>query len=563
MKQTHNGMGTSIFVIHKNEGGNNMTVLKGEGVSKGVVFGKVRFFHRNSAAVEKRTVTDIEAETKRFEDARAAAVTQLANLYVKTRNELGEENSLLFQIHQMMLEDVDYGNSITDKITNEKVCAEYAVQETSKEFAEMFSQMDDEYMRGRAADVKDVSARVIAILTGKETGGLTGSAPCVLAADDLAPSETAQLDKAQVLAFITAEGSYNAHTAIFARTMGIPAVIGLKDQLASELEGKEVIVDGSTGCVYLDADKATRQAMNEKHQSEEARKRLLSLYRGRPTATKSGHHIDLCANIGNPKDMAAVLENDAEGIGLFRSEFLYLESSDYPTEEEQFQAYKAVAEKMNGKRVVIRTLDIGADKQADYFHLPKEANPAMGMRAIRICLTRPEIFKTQLRALYRASAYGKIAIMFPMITSLEEVQQCKQIAAQVRGELTQEGIPFSSSVELGIMIETPAAAVISDDLAKEVDFFSVGTNDLTQYTLACDRQNQDIARFCNTHHKAILRLIRMSAENAHKAGIWIGICGELGADESLTRTFVDMSIDELSVTPTSILGLRAAISEIE
>ncbi|MCH3971476.1 MAG: phosphoenolpyruvate--protein phosphotransferase [Oscillospiraceae bacterium] len=540
-----------------------MTVLKGEGVSKGVVFGKIRFFRRVAAHVEKRLVTDVQAEVKRFEDARAAAVAQLANLYVKTRDELGEENSLLFQIHQMMLEDVDYGDSILNKIKNDKVCAEYAVSETSKEFAEMFSQMEDEYMRGRAADVKDVSARVIAILTGQQTEEDGGSEPCVLAADELAPSETAQLDKSKVLAFVTSGGSYNSHTAIFARTMGIPAVIGLKDQLTKEINGKEVIVDGSTGCIYLDADEATRKEMNDKHQQEEARKRLLSLYRGRPTVTKSGHHIELCANIGNPKDMSAVLENDAEGIGLFRSEFLYLESSDYPTEEQQFAAYKTVAEKMKGKRVVIRTLDIGADKQAAYFNLPKEENPAMGMRAIRICLTRPEIFKTQLRALYRASAYGKIAIMFPMITSVEEVQQCKQIAAQVREELTSEGVPFSSSVELGIMVETPAAAIISDDLAKEVDFFSVGTNDLTQYTLACDRQNLEISRFCNTHHKAILRLIRTAAENAHKAGIWIGICGELGADETLTQTFVDMGIDELSVTPASILGLRAAISEIE
>lgn len=541
-----------------------MITLQGEGVSKGVAFGKLHFFVRGGGTVERKTVTDSEAEVRRFEDARAKAVAELATLYTKTKKELGEENSLLFQIHQMMLEDLDYGDAILGKIRNDHVNAEYAVQQTAEEFANMFASMDDAYMRGRAADVRDVSNRVIAILSGKPTGGgLQTTEPCIIAADDLAPSETAQLDKSKVLAFVTAGGSSNAHTAIFARTMGIAAVIGLQDSLKPEYEGKEVIVDGSTGKVYLDADEQTREQMTEKKQAEDTHKKLLALYRGRKTETKSGRHIELCANIGNPSDLSAVLANDAEGIGLFRSEFLYLENSDYPTEDEQFEAYRTVAEKMDGKRVVIRTLDIGADKQADYFQLPHEENPAMGLRAIRICLTRPEIFKTQLRALYRASAYGKVAIMFPMITSVEEVRQCKQLCAEVRNELTQEGVPFATDVELGIMIETPAAAVISDELAQEVDFFSVGTNDLTQYTLACDRQNASIAQFCNTHHKAILRLIKLAAQNAHKAGIWIGICGELGADEQLTETFVNMGIDELSVTPASILGLRAHISELE
>ena len=541
-----------------------MIILQGEGASRGVAFGQLHFFERSGPTVEQRAVEDAEAEVRRFEDARAKAVAQLADLYTRTKKELGEENSLLFQIHQMMLQDLDYGDAVTGKIRSGHVNAEYAVQQTAREFADMFANMDDAYMRGRAADVRDVSSRVIAILSGTQmrqkpqAGG-----PCIIAADDLAPSETAQLDKSQVLAFVTAGGSRNAHTAIFARTMGIPAVICLADSLKPGYAGKEVIVDGSTGTVYIDADEKTRTAMSEKKQAEDTHKKLLALYRGRPTVTKGGRRIELCANIGNPADLDAVLANGAEGIGLFRSEFLYLERSDYPTEEQQFAAYKTVAERMAGKRAVIRTLDIGADKQAAYFNLPHEENPAMGMRAIRICLTRTGVFKTQLRALYRASAYGKVAIMFPMITSVGEVQRCKALCAEVRGELSREGIPFSPSTELGIMIETPAAAVVSDDLAREVDFFSVGTNDLTQYTLACDRQNASVAQFCDTHHKAILRLIRMAAESAHKAGIWIGICGELGADEQLTEAFLDMGIDELSVTPASILGLRARISELD
>lgn len=540
-----------------------MKIYKGEGVSRGVAFGKISLYEKAAAAAEKYTVENTENEIARFENARAQAIAQLALLFTKTKESLGEENSLLFQIHQMMLEDLDYCDSIKEIIRGEKVNAEYAVSETAARFAEMFATMEDEYMKGRAADVRDVSGRVLDILTGGGKEKTILQQPYILVAEDLAPSETAQLDKTYVQAFVTAGGSRNSHTAIFARTMGIPAVIGLEGALQNLPDGADCIVDGAAGEVYVEPDQETAERLRKKQEAEQARKKLLSLYKDRPTQTKDGKKTELCANIGNLNDLQFALDNGAEGIGLFRSEFLYLESTDYPTEEAQFTVYKTALQKMAGKRVVIRTLDIGADKQAAYFDLPKEENPAMGMRAIRICLTRPAVFETQLRALYRSSAYGRLAILLPMITSVEEVRRVKEIAAGVQRRLEEENIPFAPDVELGVMIETPAAAVISDLLAKEVDFFSVGTNDLTQYTLAADRQNQSIAQFCDTHHPALLRLIRLSADNIHKEGKWIGICGELGADESLAETFMRMGIDELSVTPTAILPLRAAIAELD
>lgn len=540
-----------------------MTTLQGISGSAGLAIGKLQFFVRASADTQRREIADAPAEIKRFEQARAQAIAQLAMLYTKAKKELGEENSLLFQIHQMMLEDLDYCDSIRNMIQEEKVNAEYAVHMTAKNFAEMFANMDDDYMKGRAADVRDVSNRVLQVLTGREADVVTAQEPIVIAADDLAPSETAQLDKSKVLAFVTSGGSASSHTAIFARTMGIPAVIGLREQLKAEYEGRMAIVNGTAGELTIDPDEESVRNLREKQRKEEARKKLLELFRGRPTETKDGRKLLLYANIGSPRDVDAVLHNDAEGIGLYRSEFLYLESNDYPTEEVQFEAYKAVVERMGGKRVVIRTLDIGADKQADYFQLPKEENPALGMRAVRICLTRPQVFKTQLRAIYRASAFGKAAIMIPMIASVSEVGKVKEIIAEVQAGLRDEGRPFDPDMEVGIMIETPAAALISDKLAPLVDFFSVGTNDLTQYTLAVDRQNSALAPFCDTHHEAVLKLIGMAAENAHRAGIWIGICGELGADPTLTETFLRMGIDELSVSPSAVLGLRAKISEID
>lgn len=539
-----------------------MTTLTGKGVCGGVAFGKIQFYKRSSGQTERRSIDDTKAEIQRFEAARGQAVAELALLYAKAAKEVGEKNSLLFQIHQMMLEDLDYCESITNLIREEKVNAEYAVAQTAEHFAEMFSSMDDDYMRGRAADVKDVSQRVLGNLSGHVYQGVTSEIPVIIAADDLAPSETIQLDKSKILAFVTAGGSANSHTAILARTMGIPAVIGVGSALNEKADGKEAVIDGFAGELYLEPDEETSSRLRMKERKEQEYKALLERYKGKKSVTKSGQEILLYANIGSPADVDAVLANDAEGVGLFRSEFLYLESDNYPTEEEQFAAYKKVAERLGGKQVVIRTLDIGADKQVDYFKLPKEENPAMGMRAIRICLTRPQIFKTQLRAIYRASAFGKIAIMFPMITSVKEVRACKRIASEVREELLAENIPFAADVELGIMIETPAAAMISDKLAKEVDFFSVGTNDLTQYALAMDRQNQSISEFCDIHHEAILRFIACSAKNAHEAGIWIGICGELGADVSLTETFLKMGIDEISVTPPAILPLRAKICSL-
>lgn len=540
-----------------------MEILKGKGVCRGIAFGKVYYYRRNQQKVSRHHIEDASVEIDRFQNAKVRAIEQLESLYEKALPKVGEEGAQLFQIHQMMLEDEDYCSSIEGIISQQMVNAEYAVATTADNFARMFSEMDDPYMQGRAADVHDVSERVVRILQGEDTDGVSLKEPVIVVADDLAPSETVQLDKSKILAFATAGGSVNSHTAILSRTMGIPAIIGVGEALSEKWDGVQAIVDGQAGEIILQPDDQTQSAMQQKLQEELERKQLLEQLKGKPSVTLDGQNIMVYANIGNPSDIGSVLQNDANGIGLFRSEFLYLESKDYPTEEEQFNAYKSVVEMMAGKRVIIRTLDIGADKQADYFHLPKEENPAMGMRAIRICLTRPAVFKTQLRALYRASAFGKVAIMFPMITSVAEVRKIKEIVAEVKAELTADKIPFSDNVELGVMIETPAAAMISDRLAQEVDFFSIGTNDLTQYTLAVDRQNQELDQFCDIHHEAILRFIKMVADNAHKAGIWMGICGELGADLSLTETFLAMGVDELSVAPPQVLPLRKKIRETD
>ena len=508
-------------------------------------------------------MTDTAAELARFHDACETAKEQLGVLHDKALAEAGEDAAMLFEAHQMMLDDLDFVESIEGLIENDRLNAEAAVSDTGAQFAEMFAAMDDSYMQARAADIRDISTRVVGILTGEGESGIVSDVPCIVAADDLAPSETVQLDKSLILGFITAGGSANSHTAILARTMGIPAIIGAGDALQAEMEGKYAIIDGQTGETVIEPDDAERERLLKKQAKEKALKELLDQLKGKPNETRDGRNVMVYCNIGAPADIDAVLQNDGGGIGLFRSEFLYLQGSDYPTEDEQFEAYKTVAERMGGKRVIIRTLDIGADKQADYFHLDKEENPAMGLRAIRICLTRPEVFRTQLRALYRASAYGKIAIMFPMITSVWEVQEIKRICRNIRAELAEEGVPMADKVELGIMIETPAAVMMSAELAREVDFFSVGTNDLTQYTLAVDRQGVGLDRFFDAHHPAVLRMLRMTAENAHRAGIWIGICGELGADAELTETFLSMGIDELSVSPSAVLPLRSAIRSID
>ena len=540
-----------------------MEQIFGKGVSKGVAAGPISFYRRASGVIPRHEVSDTAAELERFRAARETAKEQLAKLYDKALAEAGEDAAMLFEAHQMMLDDLDFVESIEGMIENDRVNAEAAVSDTGAQFAEMFAAMDDSYMQARAADIRDISARVIGILTGEGESGIVSDVPCIVAADDLAPSETVQLDKALILGFITAGGSANSHTAILARTMGIPAIISAGDALQPEMEGKYAIIDGQTGEAVVEPDDAERERLLKRQAKEKALKELLDQLKGKPNVTKDGRNVMVYCNIGSPADIDAVLQNDGGGIGLFRSEFLYLQGSDYPTEDEQFEAYKTVAERMGGKRVIIRTLDIGADKQADYFHLDKEENPAMGLRAIRICLTRPEVFRTQLRALYRASAYGKIAIMFPMITSVWEVQEIKRICRNIRAELAEEGVPMADKVELGIMIETPAAVMMSAELAHEVDFFSVGTNDLTQYTLAVDRQGVGLDRFFDAHHPAVLRMIRLAAENAHKAGIWIGICGELGADAELTETFLSMGIDELSVSPSAVLPLRSAIRSID
>lgn len=540
-----------------------MEQIFGKGVSKGVAAGPISFYRRASGVIPRHEVSDTAAELERFRTARETAKEQLAKLYDKALAEAGEDAAMLFEAHQMMLDDLDFVESIEGMIENDRVNAEAAVSDTGVQFAEMFAAMDDSYMQARAADIRDISARVIGILTGEGESGIVSDVPCIVAADDLAPSETVQLDKALILGFITAGGSANSHTAILARTMGIPAIIGAGDALQPEMEGKYAIIDGQTGEAVIEPDDVERERLLKKQAKEKALKELLDQLKGKPNVTKDGRNVMVYCNIGSPADIDAVLQNDGGGIGLFRSEFLYLQGSDYPTEDEQFKAYKTVAERMGGRRVIIRTLDIGADKQADYFHLDKEENPAMGLRAIRICLTRPEVFRTQLRALYRASAYGKIAIMFPMITSVWEVQEIKRICRNIRAELAEEGVPMADKVELGIMIETPAAVMMSAELAREVDFFSVGTNDLTQYTLAVDRQGVGLDRFFDAHHPAVLRMLRMAAENAHKAGIWIGICGELGADAELIETFLSMGIDELSVSPSAVLPLRSAIRSID
>lgn len=540
-----------------------MEQIFGKGVSKGVAAGPISFYRRPSGEIPRRSVTDTAAELARFHDACETAKKQLGVLHDKALAEAGEDAAMLFEAHQMMLDDLDFVESIEGLIENDRLNAEAAVSDTGAQFAEMFAAMDDSYMQARAADIRDISTRVVGILTGEGESGIVSDVPCIVAADDLAPSETVQLDKSLILGFITAGGSANSHTAILARTMGIPAIIGAGDALQAEMEGKYAIIDGQTGETVIEPDDAERERLLKKQAKEKALKELLDQLKGKPNETRDGRNVMVYCNIGSPADIDAVLQNDGGGIGLFRSEFLYLQGSDYPTEDEQFEAYKTVAERMGGRRVIIRTLDIGADKQADYFHLDKEENPAMGLRAIRICLTRPEVFRTQLRALYCASAYGKIAIMFPMITSVWEVQEIKRICRNIRAELAEEGVPMADKVELGIMIETPAAVMMSAELACEVDFFSVGTNDLTQYTLAVDRQGVGLDRFFDAHHPAVLRMLRMTAENAHRAGIWIGICGELGADAELTETFLSMGIDELSVSPSAVLPLRSAIRSID
>lgn len=537
-----------------------MNIFKGKRVFGGIAIGRINVFQKGERQIRRVKIEDAEKEMLRYNNARQEANRQLAALYDKALKEVGEANAAIFEIHQMMLEDDDYNESVESIIQTQKVNAEYAVATTSDNFAQMFLDMDDEYMKGRAADVRDISERLIAILLGTADEKVEHKEPVIIVAADLAPSETVQLDKDMVLSFVTVQGSLNSHTAILARTMGIPALVGTNMVLDASLNGKLGIVDGEEGIFYVDPDEKTLKQMQAKQQQELEKKSLYETLKGRENITLDGQKMMLYANIGNIKDLALVLKNDAGGIGLFRSEFIYLEKDDYPTEEEQFQIYRTVAETMAGKRVIIRTLDIGADKQCDYFHMDQEDNPAMGCRAIRICLTRPEIFKTQLRALYRASVYGKIAIMYPMITSIGEIKRIQKIVAEVKAELDRQNTPYGEP-EQGIMIETPAAVMISDELAKEVDFFSIGTNDLTQYTLAIDRQNQKLDEFYDAHHPAVLRMIRMVVENAHKAGIWAGICGELGADTELTKEFLAMGVDELSVSPGSILPIRKIVLE--
>lgn len=539
-----------------------MITLQGKGVFGGIAIGEIAFFKRDSGVVQRKKVEDPQAEIQRFENAKAKAIEELGELYDKAVSEVGESNAMLFQTHQFMLEDLDYVEAIENMIQTQSVNAEYAVSVTGDNFSQMFASMDDDYMRERAADVKDISARVVKILTGAGESGLVTDKPVILASDDLAPSETVQLNKDMVLSFVTQGGSTNSHTAILAKTMNIPAIIGIGDALDEKYEGKEAIVDGANGCLIIEPDEETMKEYQAKKQEYLAQQELLQQFRGKETVSLDGQKVKLYANIGNASDIGAVIKNDAAGIGLFRSEFLYLENDNFPTEEEQFKVYKYVAETMGQKQVIIRTLDIGADKQIDYFNLPHEENPAMGYRAIRICLDRREVFKTQLRALYRASYYGTIAIMFPMIISVTEVQTIKKIIEEVKKELDEEKIPYKD-VELGIMIETPAAVMMSEELAQEVDFFSVGTNDLTQYTLAIDRQNPKLDNIYDSHHPAILKMLKMIVDNGHKGGCWVGICGELGADTTLTETFLSMGYDELSVSPSMILKVRQEIRSLD
>lgn len=539
-----------------------MQIYKGKSVFGGIAIGKISVYKKDEQLVKRVKIEDADAEMERYTDARNIAAAQLQKLYDKALKEVGEANAAIFEVHQMMIEDEDYNESVENIIHSQMVNAEYAVASTADNFAQMFEAMDDDYMRGRAADVRDISERVITVLAGGAGSGLDSDEPVIIAADDLAPSETVQLDKDKVLSFVTAHGSENSHTAILARTMGIPALIGTGIDLDETVDGKLGIVDGTNGVVYVDPDAELLEEMKKKQQEEQEKKRLLQTLKGKENITLDGQKVMLYANVGNIKDLGIALQNDAGGIGLFRSEFIYLGQDHYPTEEEQFQIYKTVAETMAGRRVIIRTLDIGADKQCDYFELDKEDNPAMGLRAIRICLTRPEIFKTQLRALFRASVYGNINIMYPMIISVDEVRQIKAIVEEVKAELAEQGIEYGNPAQ-GIMIETPASVMMSRELAEEVDFFSIGTNDLTQYTLAIDRQNSKLDKFFDSHHPAVLRMIQMTVENAHKAGIWCGICGELGADQALTKDFLAMGVDELSVSPGSILPLRKIILETD
>ena len=537
-----------------------MQVYNGKSVFGGIAIGKISVYQKKEQQVKRVKVEDPDQEMARYEKAKAEGIRQLQGLYDKALKEVGEANAAIFEVHQMMMEDDGYNESVENIVRNQGVNAEYAVATTGDNYAQMFSAMDDDYMRERAADVRDISERLLTILNGEDTGSVDADEPKIIVAEDLAPSETVQLDKDKVLSFVTVKGSLNSHTAILARTMAIPALVNTSMTLDSVMDGKLGIVDGASGTFYVDPDEKTLEEMKKRQEEDLSRKQLLQTLKGKDNVTLDGQKVMLYANIGNIKDLATVIQNDAGGIGLFRSEFIYLEKEDFPTEEEQFQIYRQVAQTMAGKRVIIRTLDIGADKQCDYFHMEHEENPALGCRAIRICLTRPEIFKTQLRALFRASVFGRIAIMYPMITSVQEIRQIKKIVEEVKQELTSQGVEFGNP-EQGIMIETPAAAIISDNLAKEVDFFSIGTNDLSQYTMAIDRQNPQLDPFFDPHHPAVLRMISMVVENAHKAGIWAGICGELGADQSLTKEFLAMGVDELSVSPGSILPLRKIILE--
>ncbi len=537
-----------------------MQTYQGKSVFGGVAIGKICVYRKGEQTVKRTKIEDTEAEKQRFDDAVQEAIRQLGELYDKAVKEVGEANAAIFEIHQMMLEDDDYLDAARNIIETQKVNAEYAVAVTGDNFSQMFAAMDDEYMRGRAADVKDISERIVQVLSGGNGQGIRTEEPAIILAEDLAPSETVQLEKDKVLSFVTVQGSVNSHTAILARTMSIPALIGTNVPLDETVDGKLAIVDGTQGVVYVEPDAETLETYRQKQQEEQEKKALLQTLRGKETVTLDGKKIKLFANIGNSKDLASVMQNDAAGIGLFRSEFLYLEKEDFPTEEEQFQVYRHVVETMAGKPVIIRTLDIGADKQCDYFQLKKEENPAMGCRAIRICLTRPEIFKTQLRALFRASAYGNLLIMYPMITSVWELDAIARIVAEVKVELAEQKVQYGDPKQ-GIMIETPAAVMMSRELAKKVDFFSIGTNDLTQYTLAIDRQNPELDAFYDPHHPALLAMIQMVVDNAHAEGIWAGICGELGADMTLTQTFLKMGVDELSVSPGCVLPIRKIILE--
>ena len=540
-----------------------MEVYQGKSVFGGIAIGRISVHKKDEQQVKRVKIENPDREIARYRQARQTAMEQLQNLYQKALKEVGEANAAIFEIHQMMLEDDDYNESIENIIHMQQVNAEYAVASTGDNFAQMFASMEDDYMRARSADVKDISERVLSVLGGRTAGMAASEEPVIIVADDLAPSETVQLNKDLVLSFVTVHGSVNSHTAILARTMSIPALIGTDIPLTDAIDGKLGIVDGRNGCIYVDPDEDTLSKMQQLKQEEQEKKELLQTLKGRENITIDGKKIMLYANIGNSKDLAAVLQNDAGGIGLFRSEFLYLNSPDYPTEDQQFEAYKKVLADMDGKEVIIRTLDIGADKQIGYFNLPKEDNPAMGMRALRICLNRPEIFKTQLRALYRASAFGKLGIMFPMVTSVWEVREAKKYCEEVKRDLKAEGIPFAEDVQVGIMIETPAAVMISRELARRVDFLSLGTNDLSQYTLAMDRQNPLLRKKYNDHHPAVLRMIQMVIEAGHAENRRVCICGELAADTALTEEFLRMGVDCLSVVPACILPVRKALRQVD